>query len=83
MPKEVSRREQIESTIKKLEEAIDDCTFTHVNIIKEAFDLGWYGYALSLNKPTSGITRETREDIKRLYDLGDKFRKNCECWIRR
>jgi len=65
------RRDQIESTIKKLEEAIDDCTFTNMNIIKEAFDLGWYG---------SGITGE---DAKKLYDLGEKFRKNCECWIRR
>lgn len=76
----ISRREQIESTIKKLEEAIDDCTFTDVNIIKEAFDLGWYGYAFTLDKPASAITRE---DIKRLYDLGDKFHKNCDCWIRR
>lgn len=67
----ISRREQIESTIKKLEDAIDDCTFTNVNILKEAFDLGWY---------SSGITGE---DAKRLYDLGDKFRKNCDCWIRR
>ena len=67
----ISRREQIESTIKKLEDAIDDCTFTDVNIIKEAFDLGWYA---------SGITKE---DVKRLYDLGDKFHKNCDCWIRR
>ncbi len=65
------RREQIELTIKKLEEAIDDCTFTNVNIIKETFDLGWYG---------SGITEK---DAKRLYVLGDKFQKNCDCWIRR
>lgn len=65
------RRAQIESTIKKLEEAIDDCTFTDVDIIKEAFDLGWYG---------SGITEK---DAKKLYDLGEKFRKNCDCWIRR
>lgn len=76
----ISRKEQIESTIKKLEDAIDDCTFTDVNIIKEAFDIGWYGYALTLNKPVSGITKE---DIKRLYDLGDKFHKNCDCWIKR
>jgi hypothetical protein len=67
----ISRREQIESKIKKLEEAIDDCTFTDVNIIKEAFDLGWY---------RSGITGE---DAKKLYELGEKFQKNCECWIRR
>lgn len=73
MHKDISglRREQIELAIKKLEEAIDDCTFTDVNIIKEAFDLGWYG---------SGITEK---DAKRLYDLGEKFHKNCDCWIRR
>lgn len=67
----ISRREQIESTIKKLEEAVDDCTFTNINVIKESFDLGRYG---------SGITEQ---DAKRLHDLGEKFRKNCECWVRR
>ena len=76
----ISEREQIELTIKKLEDAIDDCTFTDTNIIKDAFNLGWYGYALTLDNPTSGITQE---DIKRIYDLGNKFHKNCECWIRR
>lgn len=65
------RREQIESTLKKLEEAIEDCTFSEANIIKDAFDLGWYG---------SGITKN---DAKRLYALGEKFQKNCDCWIRR
>lgn len=77
---QISRREQIESAIKKLEDAIDDCTFTDINIIKEVLDLGWYEYAFSLNKPASAITKEDR---KRLYDLGDKFHKNCDCWIRR
>lgn len=80
MYKNISSREQIDLVIKKLEDAVDDCTFTDTNIIKETFDLGWYGYAFSVNTPASTITRE---DIKRLYDLGDKFHKNCECWIRR
>ncbi len=67
----VDRREQIESTIKKIEEAIDDCTFTDINIIKESFDLGWFGLGI------------TENDAKRLIELGEKFQKNCECWIKR
>lgn len=73
MSKDIStlRREQTESTIKKLEEAIDDCTLTDINIINESFGLGRYG---------SGITDK---DVKRLYDLGEKFRKTCDCYTRR
>jgi hypothetical protein len=73
MPQNISRlrRDQIESNIKKIEEAIGDYTFTDTNIIKEAFDIGWYG---------SGITTN---DAKRLYALGEKFQKNCDCWIKR
>ena len=52
MSKNISNREQIESTIKKLEEVVDD---TDVNIIKDAFDLGF-----SLNKPASAITKEDK-----------------------
>ena len=70
MPKDISRREQIELNIKKIEEAIDDCTFTNTNIIKEAFDLGWYGSEI------------TENDAKRLYALGEKL-KNCDCRTRR
>lgn len=65
------RRFQIESTIKKIEEAIDDCTFTNMNIIKEVFELGWYRSEI------------TENDITRLNNLGEKFKKNCECLIRR
>ncbi len=66
------KKEQIELKIKKIEEAIEDCTFSDTNIIKEAFDLGWYGYGSRIG-----------EDPKRLYTLGEKLHKNCDCWIRR
>jgi hypothetical protein len=65
-----SKREQIESKLKEIEEAIDDCTFTNLNIIKDSFDLGWYNSEI------------TENDYKRLTALGEKFQKNCDCWIR-